>query len=162
MRDLSEHPSEWSSTCSFFLRRSSDREVGHFFFRGGLRQPPSVVHCAPGSCVAVPPSPSLEVVREQWTGGVTAAMSCSCRRVRCPKTPLGGRRRGLCFAHGYQDATNRSHESHLTRIVNRVIATALCLICSGLQTSDLTLFAQCSESIEIFNSLPIVDVMGGS
>ena len=75
-------------------------------------------------------------------GGVTAAMSCSCRRVRCPKTPLGGRRRGLCFAHGYQDATNRSHESHLSRIVNHVIATALCLICSGLQTSDLTLFAQ--------------------
>ena len=93
-------------------------------------------------------------------GGVTAAMSCSCRRVRCPKTPLGGRRRGLCFAHGYQDATNRSHESHLSRIVNHVIATALCLICSGLQTSDLTLFAQCSESKGIFNSLPIVVVMG--
>ena len=95
-------------------------------------------------------------------GGVTAAMSCSCRRVRCPKTPLGGRRRGLCFAHGYQDATNRSHESHLSRIVNHVIATALCLICSGPQNCNLTLFAQCSESIEIFNSLPIVDVMGGS
>ena len=93
-------------------------------------------------------------------GGVTAAMSCSCRRVRCPKTPLGGRRHGLCFAHGYQDATNRSHESHLSRIVNHVIATALCLICSGPQNCNLTLFAQCSESIEIFNSLPIVDVMG--
>ena len=95
-------------------------------------------------------------------GGVTAAMRCSCRRVRCPKTPLGGRRRGLCFAHGYQDATNRSHESHLSRIVNHVIATALCLICSGPQNCNLTLFAQCSESIEIFNLLPFVDVMGGS
>ena len=95
-------------------------------------------------------------------GGVTAAMSCSCRRVRCPKTPLGGRRHGLCFAHGYQDATNRSHESHLSRIVNHVIATALCLICSGLQISDLTLFAQFPLFMQIRNSRPIVDVIGGS